>query len=175
MVAWNNTETTRQLLCAVLAQVLFLVTAPKGRRWVVRSPLLLLFLSPLPVLVPLLFPSVQSAFGFAQQAIRFLALASLLQSLVLVAFVSVWERIRDPIPKIFLDVIGIALVGVALVTALWEAGVAAGELFAGSAVLTAVLGFQKSAARRNILGYTDQNQRIFWTFMLRKRHHSELV
>lgn len=148
MLAWNDTETTRQLLCAVLAMVLFLVTAPKGRRWVVRSPLLLLVLFPLPVLVPLLFPSAQSAVGFAQQAIRFLALASLLQSLVLVVFVSAWERIRDPIPKIFLDVIGIALVGVALVTALWEAGVAAGELFAGSAVLTAVLGF----ALRDTLG-----------------------
>ncbi|MDA8043115.1 MAG: mechanosensitive ion channel family protein, partial [Pirellulales bacterium] len=95
-----------------------------------------------------MFPSAHSAVGFAQQAIRFLVLASLLQSLVFVVFVSVWERIREPIPKIFLDVIGIALVGVALVTALWEAGVAAGELFAGSAVLTAVLGF----ALRDTLG-----------------------
>ena len=148
MLVWDDTETTRQLLCALLALLLFFVTAPGGRRWVARSPLLLLLLSPLPVLVPLLFPSAHSAVGFAQQAIRFLILASLLQSLVFVVFVSVWERIREPIPKIFLDVIGIALVGVALVTALWEAGVAAGELFAGSAVLTAVLGF----ALRDTLG-----------------------
>ncbi len=148
MMAWNDTETTRQLLGAVLALLLFLITAPKGRRWVARSPLILLLLSPLPIVLPLLFPSAESAVGFSQQAIRFFALASLLQSLVLVVFVSGWERIRDPVPKIFLDVLGIALVGVALVTALWEAGVAAGELFAGSAVLTAVLGF----ALRDTLG-----------------------
>jgi small-conductance mechanosensitive channel/CRP-like cAMP-binding protein len=148
MMVWNDTETTRQLLGAVLALVLFVITAPSGRRWVARSPLVLLLLSPLPVVLPLLFPSVQSAVGLSQQAVRFFALASLLQSLVLVVFVSGWERIRDPVPKIFLDVLGILLVGVALVTALWEAGVAAGELFAGSAVLTAVLGF----ALRDTLG-----------------------
>ena len=40
------------------------------------------------------------------------------------------------------------MIGVALVVVLWEAGVAAGELFAGSAVLTAALGF----ALRDTLG-----------------------
>ena len=40
------------------------------------------------------------------------------------------------------------MIGVALVVVLWEAGAAAGELFAGSAVLTAVLGF----ALRDTLG-----------------------
>ena len=147
-MVWNDTETTRQILGAVLALVLFVITAPRGRRWVARSPLVLLLLSPLPLVLPLLFPSVQSAVGLSQQAVRFFALASLLQSLVLVVFVSGWERIRDPVPKIFLDVLVILLVGVALVTALWEAGVAAGELFTGSAVLTAVLGF----ALRDTLG-----------------------
>jgi len=115
---------------------------------VARSPLVLLLLSPLPLVLPLLSPSVQSAVGLSQQAVRFFALASLLQFLILVVFVSAWERIRDPVPKIFLDVLMVLLVGVALVTSLWEAGVAAGELFTGSAVLTAVLGF----AFRDTLG-----------------------
>ena len=148
MLAWNDIETTRQLFGAVLGMALFLVTAPKGRRWLARSPAIFLLLSPLPVVLPVLFPSAPSAVGFAQQTIRFLLLVSFLQSLLLVLFVSLCERVRSPIPKIFLDVLGITLIGVALVVVLWEAGAAAGELFAGSAVLTAVLGF----ALRDTLG-----------------------
>ena len=113
-----------------------------------RSPAIFLLLSPLPVVLPVLFPSAPSAVGFAQQTMRFLLLVSFLQSLLLVLFVSLCERVRSPIPKIFLDVLGITLIGVALVVVLWEAGAAAGELFAGSAVLTAVLGF----ALRDTLG-----------------------
>ena len=37
MMVWNDTETTRQLLGAVLALVLFVITAPRGRRWVARA------------------------------------------------------------------------------------------------------------------------------------------
>ncbi len=148
MLAWNDTETTRQLIGAVLGLVLFLVTAPRGRRWLVRSPAIFLLLSPLPVVLPILFPSAPSSVGFAHQAICFFLLVSFLQSLLLVIFVSLCERIRSPIPKIFLDVLGIALIGIALVVVLWEAGAAAGELFAGSAVLTAVLGL----ALRDTLG-----------------------
>ena len=55
---------------------------------------------------------------------------------------------KRPVPEIFLDVLRIALIGVALVVVLWEAGTAAGELFIGSAVLTVVLGF----ALRDTLG-----------------------
>ena len=46
---------------------------------------------------------------------------------------------RNPIPEIFLGVLGIAFIGVALAAVHWEAGAAAVELFIGSAVLTAAL------------------------------------
>ena len=61
MLAWNDIETTRQLFGAVLGMALFLVTAPKGRRWLARSPAIFLLLSPLPVVLPVLFPSAPSA------------------------------------------------------------------------------------------------------------------
>jgi small-conductance mechanosensitive channel/CRP-like cAMP-binding protein len=148
MFYWNDVEASRQLIAAVVTLVLFVVTAPRGRRWLARGSLLLLLLSPLPLLLAPLFPAATDAAGFAHQAVRFLALASLLQSLLLLLVVAVWERIGRPMPQIFLDVLRISLVGVALIASLWEAGAAAGDLFAGSAVLTAVLGF----ALRDTLG-----------------------
>ncbi len=145
---WNDTESSRQLVAAVVAVLLFLVTAPRGRRWLARGSVILLALCPLPALVALLFPSASGADSFALQTVRFLMLASLLQSLLLLFVVSGWERIGRPLPRIFLDVLRIGLTGIALITAVWEAGAGAGDLFAGSAVLTAVLGF----ALRDTLG-----------------------
>ena len=145
---WNDAESSRQLLAAVVAVLLFVATAPRGRRWLARGSVILLALCPLPAVLALLFPSATGADGFALQTMRFLVLASLLQSLLLLLVVSGWERIGRPLPKIFLDVLRIGLTGVALITVLWEAGAGAGDLFAGSAVVTAVLGF----ALRDTLG-----------------------
>ena len=145
---WNDTESSRQLVAAIVAVLLFLVTAPRGRRWLARGSVILLALCPLPALFALLFPSASGADSFALQTVRFLMLASLLQSLLLLLVVSGWERIGRPLPRIFLDVLRIGLTGIALITAAWEAGAGAGDLFAGSAVLTAVLGF----ALRDTLG-----------------------
>ncbi len=148
MAAWNDVESSRQLIAAVVTLLVFVATAPRGRRWLARGSLVLLALSPLPLVLEVLFPTAAGAAGFAHQAVRFFALASLLQSLLLVVVVSVWERVGWPLPQIFLDVLRIGLVGVALLAILWEAGAAAGDLFAGSAVVTAVLGF----ALRDTLG-----------------------
>lgn len=148
MFSWNDIEASRLLIAAAVTLFLFVATAPRGRRWLTRGSLVLLLIAPLPLLLAPLFPAATDATGFAHQIIRFLALASLLQSLLLLLVVSVWERIGRPIPQIFLDVLRIGLVGVALIASLWEAGAAAGDLFAGSAVLTAVLGF----ALRDTLG-----------------------
>jgi len=105
MFYWNDVEASRQLIAAVVTLVLFVVTAPRGRRWLARGSLLLLLLSPLPLLLAPLFPAATDAAGFAHQAVRFLALASLLQSLLLLLVVAVWERIGRPMPQIFLDVL----------------------------------------------------------------------
>jgi len=147
-LGWNDAESSRQLVAAVLTLLVFLVTAPRGRRWLAPGSVVLLVLYPLPAAIALLFPSAAGADGFALQTARFLLLASLLQSLLLLIVVSGWERIGKPLPRIFLDVLRIGLTGVALITVLWEAGAGAGDLFAGSAVLTAVLGF----ALRDTLG-----------------------
>lgn len=76
--------------------------------WLARSSAICLLLSPLPVVLPVLFPSAPAAVGFAHQTIHFFLLVSFLQSVLLVLFISLCERIRKPIPKIFLDVLGIA-------------------------------------------------------------------
>jgi len=148
MDAWNDVEASRQLIAAVITLLVFVTTAPRGRRWMARGSLVLLALSPLPLVLEILFPTAAAAVDVAHQAVRFFALASLLQSLLLIVVVSVWERIGWPLPQIFLDVLRIGLVGVALLAILWEAGAAASDLFTGSAVLTAVLGF----ALRDTLG-----------------------
>jgi small-conductance mechanosensitive channel len=73
--------------------------------------------------------------------LRFFLVASLLQSVLLIVVVSIWERLGQPLPKIFRDILRTLMLAVALLTILWDAGINAGELVTGSAVVTAVLGF----------------------------------
>ena len=134
-------ELSRELIVALVALVLFVFSAPRGRRWLAWGPITLLLLAPLPLAVAWLFPDSFDAPKIAALGIRFFLLASLLQSALLMVIVSVWERISRPIPRIFLDVLRLATVVAALITILFEAGVRAENLFTGSAVLTAVLGF----------------------------------
>jgi small-conductance mechanosensitive channel len=138
----------RELVAAIVALAVFAATAPPLRRGLVWGPLVLLAVSPLPLLVPLLFPGKPESLRTAALGVRWLLLASLLQSLLLVAVVSVWERVSRPLPRIFLDVLRWTTAALALLVILGEAGVGADRLFTGSAVVTAVLGF----ALRDTLG-----------------------
>ena len=134
-------ELGRELIVALVALVLFVFSAPRGRRWLAWGPITLLLLAPLPLAVAWLFPDSFDAPKIAALGIRFFLLASLLQSVLLMVVVSAWERISRPIPRIFLDVLRLLTVVAALIAILFEAGVRAENLFTGSAVLTAVLGF----------------------------------
>jgi small-conductance mechanosensitive channel/CRP-like cAMP-binding protein len=134
-------ERGRELIVALGALVAFTVSAPRGRRWLAWGPSTLLLLAPLPLAVAWLFPDALDAPRIAAFGIRFLLLASLLQSVLLMVVVSVWERVSQPMPRIFLDVLRLLTVAAALIAILFEAGVRAENLFTGSAVLTAVLGF----------------------------------
>jgi small-conductance mechanosensitive channel/CRP-like cAMP-binding protein len=134
-------ELGRELIVALVALVLFIFSAPRGRRWLAWGPITLLLLAPLPLAVAWLFPDSFNAPKLAALGIRFFLLASLLQSVLLMIVVSAWERVSRPIPRIFLDVLRLVTIVAALIAILFEAGVRAENLFTGSAVLTAVLGF----------------------------------
>ncbi len=138
---WGNADVGRELIVAIVAMMFFFFSAPRGRRWLSWGPATLLFLAPLPLAVAWLFPDSPDAPRTAAFGIRFFLMASLLQSVLLIIAVSGWERISRPIPKIFLDVLRLLTIAAALVAILFEAGVRAENLFTGSAVLTAVLGF----------------------------------
>jgi small-conductance mechanosensitive channel/CRP-like cAMP-binding protein len=138
---WGNADVGRELIVAIVAMMFFFFSAPPGRRWLSWGPATLLFLAPLPLAVAWLFPDSPDAPRTAAFGIRFFLMASLLQSVLLIIAVSGWERISRPIPKIFLDVLRLLTIAAALVAILFEAGVRAENLFTGSAVLTAVLGF----------------------------------
>jgi small-conductance mechanosensitive channel/CRP-like cAMP-binding protein len=131
----------RELVVALVALTLFIFTAPRGRRWLSWGPAALLLLAPLPLAVAWLFPDAADGPMAALFGIRFFLLASLLQSVLLLVAVSAWERITRPMPRIFLDVLRLLMIVAALIAILFEAGVRAENLFTGSAVLTAVLGF----------------------------------
>jgi small-conductance mechanosensitive channel len=134
-------------LVALVAATILVLTLPRGRRRWAIWPLAFLLMAPLPTAVAL--PMADPFTGAMAAALtRFLLLGSLFQSLLLVALVSAWERVGRALPRIFLDVLLWLVVGGALVSTLYEAGVRPESLFTGSAVVTAVLGF----ALRDTLG-----------------------
>jgi small-conductance mechanosensitive channel len=141
VVGVHDGDLPRELFVALVGLVIFFLSAPRGRRWLLWVPAVLLLAAPLPLAVAALFPDSVDGPRLAAFCIRFFLVASLLESIMLVAFVSVWERIGTPLPRIFLDVLRLLTVGAALVAILFEAGVKAENLFTGSAVITAVLGF----------------------------------
>lgn len=141
-------DTSRSLIAAVVAIVILLVTAPPARRWLARGPALLLGLAILPLVTAALFPEEAAAGESATLAARFLVLAALFQALVLVALVCVWERLVRPPSTILIDVLRWVAAAVAAAIILGEAGIEPGTLFAGSAVVTAAVGF----ALRDTLG-----------------------
>ncbi|MFM7137434.1 MAG: cyclic nucleotide-binding domain-containing protein [Planctomycetota bacterium] len=137
----TSLDLRRELVAAVAVLVVVTLLLPRGRRRLVAWPSVLLLLAPLPFAVALLFPESAGAPAAAVLGDRFFLLASLLQSLLLLVSVAIWERLRPPLPKIFLDVLRWVMLATALVVILYHAGVAPGSLFTGSAVVTAVLGF----------------------------------
>jgi small-conductance mechanosensitive channel/CRP-like cAMP-binding protein len=142
--AWqlrSSLDLRRELAVAVATLFLAALVVPRGRRRLAAWPLVLLLLAPLPYLTTLLFPESAGAPAAALLAERFFVLASLLQSVLLLVAVAAWERLRPPLPKIFLDVLRWIMVAAAGLAMLYEGGVTPGSLFTGSAVVTAVLGF----------------------------------
>jgi small-conductance mechanosensitive channel/CRP-like cAMP-binding protein len=148
MLTEFNPDSLGEFLLAAVALAVFLVSAPAGRRRYGWGAGILLGLATVPLVVAAFLPSDGEAARTVLPTARFFLLASLFHSLVLVVGVSCWERIGPPVPLIFLDVVRWGAALVALVVVLWEAGVKPGELFTGSAILTAVLGF----ALRDTLG-----------------------
>ncbi len=137
----TDVDFRRELLVALAALVIVAASLPRGRRRLAVWPLAFVLLAPIPTLATLLFPGSHEAPAVAMLCQRFLFIASLMQSALLFIGVAVWERIRPPLPRILLDVLRWLMVATALVAILYEAGVEPGSLFAGSAVVTAVLGF----------------------------------
>ena len=131
----------RRALIAVVAAAILVLSLPRGRRRLAIWPIGLLPLAGLAFCIGSLLPNDGQGVDEPFLITRFLLVASLLLSLLRIAAVSIWERIRPPLPRIVLDVVGVLLIGVALVQTLYEAGFDPGSLFAGSAVVTAVLGF----------------------------------
>jgi small-conductance mechanosensitive channel/CRP-like cAMP-binding protein len=136
-----DAELRRKFVVAVAAWVVMLLTLPKSRRRMAVWPLVLLLLTPLPFAAALLFQESPDAPELAVDGARFFMLASLLQSILLLFGVSLWERLAKPMPRIFLDVFRWVMLAAALVAILYESGVNAGNLFTGSALVTAALGF----------------------------------
>ncbi len=139
---WSpDVELQRKFIVAAVAWVVATITVPRVRRPLAVWPLVLIALSPLPFLASLIFPEAAEASRLAVDGVRFFLLASLLQSLLLIVVVSLWERFAKPMPRIFLDVFRWLMLAAALVAILYESGVNAGNLFTGSALVTAALGF----------------------------------
>ena len=131
----------RKAVVAVIAWVIAVALVPRHRRSLTGWPFVLFVLSPLPFLVGQLFPESPEAPALARDGCRFFLLASLLQSALLIVAVGIWERLARPWPRIFLDVFRWVLFATAFVAVLYESGVNAGNLFTGSALVTASLGF----------------------------------
>lgn len=148
LARWSGSEALAATAAALLALLAFLALAPRGRRGLARWPLAFLLLCPFAAAIEVALPGTAMVARAARFALRFLALASVLQSLLLVGAVGIWERFAAPLPRILLDLFRGLLTAAALLAALREAGVAAAEIFTGSALVTAVLGF----ALRDTLG-----------------------
>ncbi|MEN9734809.1 MAG: hypothetical protein RLZ45_2804 [Verrucomicrobiota bacterium] len=130
-----------EALVAVGACGLLLLSLPAGSRIRARWPVLLLIGAPFPWLLSLLFPGFDGVVTAAKLLSRFLLLASLLQSILLLTTACIWERIRKPLPRIVVDVLRWITVAIAFAALLHEGGINAQNLFTGSAMLTAALGF----------------------------------
>jgi small-conductance mechanosensitive channel/CRP-like cAMP-binding protein len=140
----------RELIAAVVVGLIYLLSAPKPRKRLAFASLVLLGLAPVPLVLGFLFPEERTAGGYSLFGVRFFVLASLFHSLLLLAAVSVWERVAGPMQKIFLDVFRWLTVVFAFVVILLEAGVDPGGIFAGSAIISAAIGFASKDTLGNL-------------------------
>ncbi len=138
---WTDIVSSRQIVMAVVVLAVFLLSAPRGRRGLSWGSFLLLAAAFVPLAVAAIFPASVEKTRVAHIVLRFFVVASLLHSVLLVGAVTLWERCTRPMPKIFLDVLRCCVIALALLIVLWEAGIEAGELLTGSALVTAALGF----------------------------------
>ena len=134
-------DTIRSVIAAVVAIAAVFLTAPQGRRRLAGGPALWLGLAVLPLAAATLFPKEAAAGDWAGLAARFFVLAALFQAVVLLGLVGVWERLMGPPSAILLDVLRWVAAAAAAAIILGEAGIEPGTLFAGSAVVTAAVGF----------------------------------
>jgi small-conductance mechanosensitive channel/CRP-like cAMP-binding protein len=130
-----------EFIAALVAVVVVVLTLPPGRRRLAFWPCVLVAAAPLPFAAALVLPARTPAHDVAVATVRFFLLAALLQAILLAVVVCVWERVAWPVSRIFLDVFRWVMLAAALVVVLYEAGVNAGNLFTGSALVTAALGF----------------------------------
>ncbi len=141
LTGWTDVGASREIVLALVALAFFLASSPRGRRWLAWGPIALLFIALAMLGLSFVMPVTAEAAPPAHYILRFFVIASLLQSLLMVFAVSGWERFASPMPKIFLDVLRWLTFAAALLIVLWEAGINAGELLTGSALITAALGF----------------------------------
>ena len=139
--SFADLDLRRDFSLAAVAVVVLLIVLPRGGRRQATWPLVLLVAAGLSMLLPQFFVGSARASDESRFLAKFLLLASLLLSVLRIVAVGVLERMGRPLSRILLDVVGWLLVGVALLSTLYDAGIRAGDLFTGSAVVTAVLGF----------------------------------
>ncbi len=149
ITGWNDATAIREGILAALLLAVYIATAPRGKRRLAWMSIGLLGIACVVLGLLAVFPRPDVAGGgHAHHVLRFFLVASALQSVLVIVGVSVWERLWKPLPKIFLDIVRVALLVLALFVVMWDAGIEPGGLLTGSAVLTAVLGF----ALRDTLG-----------------------
>ena len=149
LAGWNDATAIREGVLAVLLLAVYLATAPRGRRRLAWMSIGLLGLAGVVLALLAVFPRPDiPGGGHSHHVLRFFLVASALQTVLVIVGVSVWERLWKPLPKIFIDIVRVALLVLALFVVMWDAGIEPGGLLTGSAVLTAVLGF----ALRDTLG-----------------------
>lgn len=128
----------RGFVVALVALVVLVALLPRGRRRMATLPAALLAGAVAALMLPALIPEAPEEARFLAD---FLVMASFFVSLLRSGAVGICERIGLPVSRIVLDVFGWLLVSAALLTALYNSGIKAGDLFTGSALVTAVIGF----------------------------------
>lgn len=159
-----------------LMLVLLAFLLPPNRRVLVRGPAIFLVVSPFLYVISAIFHQATPVRPLLEFTALFFLLTAVGRTIFLLFEVVVLERIGYPLPKIALDVFQFGILLIVLLTVLHEAGVRPDTLFAGSAVVAAVLGFVLRDTIGNfVAGLTLQMQRPFdvgdWIEFDDKAHH----
>jgi small-conductance mechanosensitive channel/CRP-like cAMP-binding protein len=142
--------------------VVLLLALPRGRRSLLRGPLLCMALVPALDLSRLLFPDDAAVRAFLQATALFFLLVGLARCAFLLVVDVVLDRLGPPASKIVRDSVQIGIYGFLFVVVLRQAGVDMGTLFTGSALLTAALGLSLRDTLGNLVaGLALQAERPF--------------